>query len=71
MDHGLELGDGAVGQGFPQIEDLDHCQAAQLQRRPGFPQLLSLTKHPTACVNQVIWSHCDMRAYGYMMDSLF
>ena len=44
MDHGLELGDGAVGQGLPQVQHFDHSQAAQLLRRPGLPQLLGLSK---------------------------
>ena len=43
MDHGLELGDGAVGQGLPQVQNLDHSQAAQVLRRPGLPQLLCLS----------------------------
>lgn len=42
LRHGLQLASGAVGQSFPQVEDLDHGQDAQFLGQTGAAQLLSL-----------------------------
>ena len=49
--HGLQLGRGAVGQSFPQIEYLNHIQDAEFFGQTGTPQLLSLITHVNTCMH--------------------
>lgn len=42
LRHGLQLGGRAVGQSFPQVEDLDHRQDAEFLGQIGAAQLLGL-----------------------------
>lgn len=42
MRHGLQLAGRAVGQSFPQVEDLDHRQDAEFLGQTGAAQLLGL-----------------------------
>lgn len=54
--HCLQLSSGGIGQSFPQIQNLNHRQDAELFRQAGAPQLFSLIKCIHASVILVLFS---------------
>lgn len=63
LRHGLQLASGAVGQSFPQVEDLDHRQDAQFLGQTGAAKLLGLMERRwTVSMRPLVRRHAQPRA---------